>query len=295
MIPLSQRDPRWRNIPLGFSSTTTIGSHGCTITCIAMILGTTPDVVNERLKAVNGYANTNLVIWAKLEEAFPGIKIKRVWSYDNEDVKKNVPNVLVEVDGQPIGGHRHWVVFVGNQKMIDPWDGKEKSTASYPHPQSYCVIGGKWNKPSPQPDLSSELDKVREARDRHWNDLMKIKQALYLQGEYSIDAIINRIDSLLSSERQLGEKDKRLQEVETRLKDLQSELNNKIDEYIKLQAINEELQKRLEEQERKINNLGSVLQEAKLEIEHLQRALKKPEESGLQLIAKGVAKLLLRR
>lgn len=165
---LSQRDPRWKDLKLGYSDTT-IGQFGCTITALSIILGSTPDVVNLRIKAVNGYAEGNLVIWDKLEEAFPGIKIKRVWSYDNADVLANVPNVLVEVDGKPIGGYRHWVVFIGNKKMIDPWDGLEKSTTSYNSPLSYCVVLGKWNKPSPISDDQKVIEQLRTERDTNWN------------------------------------------------------------------------------------------------------------------------------
>lgn len=179
---LSQRDNRWKNIKLGFSDTT-IGDYGCTVTALAMILGTTPDVINDRLKTVNGFAQGNLVIWGKLEEAFPGIKIKRVWTYDNEDVKANVPNVLVEVDGKPIGGYRHWVVFIGAKKLYDPWTGTERPTSDFPNPLSYCVIGGKWNKPSPQPDNQQIIDELRLQRDNEHNlllaqiEIVKQKQA----------------------------------------------------------------------------------------------------------------------
>ena len=58
MTPLSQRNPLWGNKYLGFSNTY-IRDYGCTITGLSMILGTTPDVVNDRLKAVNGFANGN--------------------------------------------------------------------------------------------------------------------------------------------------------------------------------------------------------------------------------------------
>lgn len=167
IIAYSQRDKRWKDIKLG-TSDTTIGGYGCTITCISMIIGTTPDVANERLKAVNGYAQGNLVIWDKLAEAFPGIKIKRVWSYDNVDVLANVPNVLVEVDGKPIGGYRHWVVYIGNKRLVDPWTGMEGATSQYPSPLSYCVILGKWNKPSPTSDDQKVIDELRTERDRNW-------------------------------------------------------------------------------------------------------------------------------
>jgi hypothetical protein len=167
MTLLSQRDKRWKDIKLG-TSNTTLGEYGCTITCISMIIGTTPDVANERLKSVNGFAEGNLVIWSKLEEAFPGIKIKRVWTYDNDDVLKNVPNVLVEVDGKPIGGYRHWVVYIGNKRLVDPWTGMEGSTSQYPSPLSYCVILGKWNKPSPVTDDQKIIDELRLERDKNW-------------------------------------------------------------------------------------------------------------------------------
>ena len=51
--PLNQRDARWKDIKLGFGNTT-IGGYGCTITCVAMLAGLTPDDVNARLKNVNG-------------------------------------------------------------------------------------------------------------------------------------------------------------------------------------------------------------------------------------------------
>ena len=120
-----------------------------------MIVGTTPDVVNERLKAVNGFSDGknrgkgNLVVWEDIPKAFPGIQIRRVWYYDNNDVKKNVPNVLVEVPGKAIGGSgKHWVVFIGNQKCYDPWTGLERPTndfVKYGDPTGYCVLTGRWN------------------------------------------------------------------------------------------------------------------------------------------------------
>ena len=149
---LSQRDARWGNIKLGFSDLL-IKDYGCTITSLAMIIGTTPDIVNDRLKAVNGFLGA-LIIWAKIPEAFPGIQQRRVWVYNNEDVKNNIPNVMVEVPAAPIGSPngKHWVVFVGNQKCYDPWTGKERPTSDFtsypPGATGYDVITGKWQAPS---------------------------------------------------------------------------------------------------------------------------------------------------
>lgn len=145
LTPLSQRDDRWKNIKLGFSSNTTIGSHGCTITCIAMWLSyyykknITPVQVNERLKEVDGFANYNLVIWSKLKEAFPGVEFEwRGKSYDNSVVSDNLP-CLVEVDGTRIGGTKHWVLYVGDKKMADPFYGNIKDT-NYYTPTGYAVL-----------------------------------------------------------------------------------------------------------------------------------------------------------
>jgi hypothetical protein len=145
--PLSQRDIRWKNVPLGFSDLT-IGGYGCTITCIAMIAGLNPDEVNARLKAVNGFASGSLVIWSKIKEAIPWLEFEwRGYSYDNERVKGAVEEygaclVEVDFDSNKIStpNDKHWVLYVGNQEMIDPWTGAKKSTGWYPERTGFAVI-----------------------------------------------------------------------------------------------------------------------------------------------------------
>ena len=75
MKKLSQRDPSWGDKKLGFSNTL-IKNYGCTITALTM-LADLFDVgdVNERLKAVNGFASGNLLIWSKINEALPWLKL----------------------------------------------------------------------------------------------------------------------------------------------------------------------------------------------------------------------------
>lgn len=130
---LSQRDERWGRLTLG-TSDVTIASHGCTITVLAMRFRLTPDVVNTVMKAFGGYVDGNLVNWTKLNEAFPGISfVYRQREYKdtyNELISQHLP-CPIEVDASPIGGNRHWVLYVGNGKIYDPWDGKEKSATAY--------------------------------------------------------------------------------------------------------------------------------------------------------------------
>lgn len=177
---LSQRDPRWADMKLG-TSDLTIGGYGCTITCLAMYIGTTPDVVNERLKAVNGFSQGSLVIWAKVAEAFPGVSITKLgWTYDNNDVAQNLPCLVeVDFDGTDRVDNRHWVVYKGNQKMNDPWTGTEEPTSKYP-PLSYRVIKGKW----------------LQVEDANYSDLLHKQQEATSQCQLQLSVALNQITEL---------------------------------------------------------------------------------------------------
>lgn len=188
-ILLSQNDPRWKDKLLG-TANGTIGMYGCTITAIAMKFGVTPDFLNERLLTVNGYLNGNLVIWKKIEEALPGVTfIYKYSQYDNEMVKKNIP-CIVEVDASPIGGSRHWVLFIGNQQLYDPWDGKQKSTGTY-KPLSFVLVNGEYKNQSEQsktPEVLSEptvplsqyqnLQKVYDTLQTNANELVETNKEM---------------------------------------------------------------------------------------------------------------------
>jgi hypothetical protein len=54
---LSQRDPRWKDEKLGFDDTATIGTDGCALICLTMLVNgyrfnETPDTLNQKLKAM---------------------------------------------------------------------------------------------------------------------------------------------------------------------------------------------------------------------------------------------------
>ena len=129
---VSQRDPKWGSIKLGTSSTT-ISGYGCTITSLGYLVGMTPDKVNERMNAVGGYANGNLVIWTKVQEAI-GVTCYRYTTYDNAKVVEAITAngaCLAEVDAKAIGGTgKHWVVMIGNKLVEDPWFGAQRPTSN---------------------------------------------------------------------------------------------------------------------------------------------------------------------
>lgn len=149
-----QKDPRWAYQKLGFSSYT-IGNYGCAITSICNFLSAyglviTPGELNKKLKEVNGFAPDRnrqkcLVLWQKVIDLFPSL-LKTFWrayNYDNQGVltaiRSGVP-VLVEVQ---LGGYRHWVLFVGDQKMVDPLRSilkRQEPTSKYPLLTGYCLL-----------------------------------------------------------------------------------------------------------------------------------------------------------
>lgn len=156
ITPLSQRNSQWSRKILGFSNKT-IGTQGCTLTCLTMLLNhygysETPDTVNANLKSLGEYSKKNpygafqgaLLVWQNVFRKYPRVKfIKRVRNYSNAEVSfqvyvKNNP-VLVEVYAGKIGAPIHWVLFIGNRKCNDPWFGKELSTGYYTPQTGYSL------------------------------------------------------------------------------------------------------------------------------------------------------------
>src|SRR3990167_2213371 len=107
-----------------------------------MLVGTTPVVVNDKLKKVQGFANGNLLIWSKLHQAFPELTfIKRSYTYNNDEVKANLPCLVeVDFDNSPVSNGNHWILFIGNQRMLDPWTGQNRPTNTYKILKGYSII-----------------------------------------------------------------------------------------------------------------------------------------------------------
>lgn len=134
--PYSQRDWRWAFVKFGFGGGR-FKDYGCTVTALTSLLGVagynlTPPQVAEKLREKKAFSG-DLLIWSRVQLAFPKVKfIWRGYKYENAKVKENIEKgnpTLVEV---LLTGHRHWVLFLGNQKMMDPWTGKIESTSKYP-------------------------------------------------------------------------------------------------------------------------------------------------------------------
>lgn len=138
-IALSQRDPRWTDLPLGeLVSGETIGQQGCVLTSLAMmfrdILGTgvTPPVLNKWLaKAEIAYSYDDLIAWTQTISLFPHIfsdsyKSDRNFTMSElRNLYENNYKIILRICTAT-----HFVylnrIEDGQLYIIDPWDGQEK-------------------------------------------------------------------------------------------------------------------------------------------------------------------------
>jgi hypothetical protein len=143
--PLSQRDPQWKDVALGFGdASSTIGRYGCTLTCLTMAANgmgcnETPATLDAKLRALGfgaGYTGDtkNLIVFSGLEKIFPFIRFAYYKRCRTVAAPMDVVNaaldagnpVVVEVDFSPAAGlQNHWVLIYAREgdqyKIYDPW------------------------------------------------------------------------------------------------------------------------------------------------------------------------------
>jgi hypothetical protein len=138
---LSQQDPRWKDHQLGFDSSITIGTDGCAITSLTMLVNgygfsETPESVNNKLVAMGAGAGFigGMVVWGAITRAFPAIvyRDRVIWNDQPASLSgidaalSSGQPVVVQLDHSPSPGlQNHWVVLVAKQDsdylMLDPW------------------------------------------------------------------------------------------------------------------------------------------------------------------------------
>ena len=137
-----QGDARWALKIVGFGTKAqNFANVGCTVCDITYLFNVvtnqnvTPDVINDRLKAAGAFVGA-AVLWTKVASALPALKfVYRDYNYNNPlvwawiNVWPRLP-VLVEVYKKESVTKRHWVLYLGSQKMYDPIRGQIISTSS---------------------------------------------------------------------------------------------------------------------------------------------------------------------
>lgn len=146
---LSQKDKRWASKLLGFNTEPqyNIGNYGCLITSQAMFLETTPDLVNDKLKAVNGFVNGGFYVYGSLQKAYPQVLSEKVTQTPNpltdtqlKEIKVALDSgkfVMVGIDAIPNtqAYDQHFVLLASyssdNFEIHDPWTGTERPLSDY--------------------------------------------------------------------------------------------------------------------------------------------------------------------
>jgi len=144
----SQIDPRWRNVVLGESRNLTLGTHGCVVCCLAMLLAgigynVDPIKVNEDMRKARAFLlGTGRTIWARVTNAYPLLKYSYQAFYDRRvasikfigSLADSLP-VLVEL--MLSNRELHWVLairrYVNGLLVHDPLLPPEKQKRDYLH------------------------------------------------------------------------------------------------------------------------------------------------------------------
>jgi GH25 family lysozyme M1 (1,4-beta-N-acetylmuramidase) len=132
----SQRDVRWKDHALGTKST--IGAHGCLMTCCSMVCNhfghaTNPLALNRWLTDNDGYLDGNLFLWAAIERLYPDMHFDGfVYSPTAQQIKAVIlagvlPIMFVDFNDTTPLIEMHWVLGIGvtgtDVIIADPWTG----------------------------------------------------------------------------------------------------------------------------------------------------------------------------
>jgi hypothetical protein len=159
---LSQRDPRWAGHKIG-STQEIIGQYGCTLTCLAQVLGSRPDAVADKLYQVSGLSGA-YIIWQKLDVAFPDLHfVWRDYAYSQSAVDRTIASqgfclVEVDFDHNPRSPGRHWILLT-KDGSLDPWTGGLKE---YPLKTGYAIIEKRKPEPIPEPPIIEDNEMTDE-------------------------------------------------------------------------------------------------------------------------------------
>jgi len=132
----NQRDIRWAAHPLGTKST--IGAHGCLMTCASMVCNhfghvSNPLQLNQWLTDNEGYLDGNLFLWAAIERLYPDMKFDGfVYSPTTAQIRAAIqagtlPIMFVDFNDDTPLIEMHWVLGIGvtgtDVIIADPWTG----------------------------------------------------------------------------------------------------------------------------------------------------------------------------
>jgi hypothetical protein len=163
---MGQQNPAWAGAPLGTSPTDTIGSAGCAITAVTMMLryygmNTDPGALNSWLTANGGYAFDDGLIWGAITSYSGGRVTFSGWT------GADLGLIQSELDaGRPVvaevnlGGNQHFVLITGyssdgSLQINDPWFADSVNFADRYGPPASGIVSIRTFTPAEPPGASA--------------------------------------------------------------------------------------------------------------------------------------------
>ena len=274
VTPLSQRDVRWGFKKLGYSDLL-IKDYGCTITALTVLLNSYGynygvDDVNNRLKANNGFVKA-LLWWAHIPNAFDEASMPiQYWIYHDNRVKEIINSgrpVMVKVDGSPIGAKFHWVLYVGDRKLMDPWTGKIESTIKY-DPLRFVDIQVKSN---------NNMSDLQECLDQH-TILVTELEACKKEIDTLTKTIAGKDSAITTAQR---ERDV----ARTEALNFEEEISRLRDQLTKVQRVQQALSVSNKELETELRKQAEVIKGLKTTIQELETANRELKKGAIDSIS----------
>lgn len=261
MTPYSQRDPRWKDIKIN-GTQYTIGTDGCLLTALGSIADVPPNEVVNKIGFTGAQVN-----WTDLDKI--GLElVEKTNDYNNATVLKYLGLygqciVRVDWDGSPKStGDTHFVTYIGNQKLLDPWTGTERATSVYPLPTGIRAVR--------KISMAGELETCMKDRQKFWDErddlLRTIGAASVEEGKSMVAGFKSRITDLSN---QLG----------TAL----AEVNNRLEQVGRLESEIANAQNLLKERTDQVNQFAKDKGELAVQVEQLKvqvETLKQQQTQG---------------
>lgn len=266
---LSQKDARWGSLKIN-NTTYNMAGWGCFVTAVSMVADILPTEALKKLRFDGAMLIWESIANVGLEPIFKG-------DWDNakalDYVEKNGQCIArVDFDGSDRTDDTHFVVLIGNKRLYDPIDGKEKATSAY---SKYTGIRACRK-------ISMNTDEIAVKKSVFENLVAKSSSYDEILARYNVadaQGLFNMVQG----------KDSRITDLTNQLGTAQAEVKNKeeIVSRLKVELLNKDdaisqLNTRLEEAQKTVAQLGKDKGTLAIENEKLKIRITTLEQQAAQ-------------
>lgn len=177
----------------------------------------------------------------------------------------------------------HVCVFIsGDANKFKSFDANYP-TGSLPHVQDhtygYCL--GWLHPKSTQPDLQAQLDQTRQDRDKTWNMVIALCDALGVP--HNFDVALAEVNKLVGLEDVLRGKEQQIEDASKQIQDLEAQIKQLTDSNATLKTTNDALNQTVQQQHDDITQQGDKINQLIKQIADLKQNINLPTLTGWKL------------